>query len=543
MLKQKKLKRASLISFLLVFVMLFAFACDGGSGDSSDIDWENLPEINREEKVKLTIWSPLEQWAPDSSYDKNTIFQRAAEELNLELEFIHPAVGQETDQFNLMITEKELPDIIFCGNWYAGGVQTAIEHGVFVDLDPYIRKYAPDYLKRLSANADIIREATMDNGKLGAIYGFSEYEEWCYSGPIFNKKALDLIDEEPPKTIADWERVLGKFKNDLGMTHPFTIHPLGLQYLEQAIISAYGAASGFMLDKNGEVVYGPTTNGYIDYLNLIRSWYDKGYIAKSFTTDDWLKNVDNFKNMKAGVTFDNPQNAATLIGDYGVDWIDAPYPVLNEGDKLNVRLKLWYTQSNNGAWNTCGVVTNSCKNIARAVDFLNWGFTDEGVLAYNYGTEGVTYNMVDGKPQFTDYLFNNEITGTDIYTALYRFKCHNGIFVRQEKTANPIIAAHPENIAIMEKWTEDVDTTGHIPPITYTREEQTIIGLYFADIQQYVEENQMAFITGQTNDISSTAIAGYDSTFKANLKGMGIDDIVNVVKTALNRYYERIGKK
>ena len=532
-----------LLSMLLVFCFVLMTGC-GKGGQEEEIDWQTLPDIDRTEKVKLTIWSPLEQWAPDSTYDKNVIFQRAAEELNLELEFIHPSVGQEVDQFNLMITDtKNLPDIIFCGNWYSGGVQTGIEHGIYKNLDPYIRKYAPDYYNRLSANPDIMREATMDNGKLGAVYGFSEYEEWCYSGPIFNKKALDQIGEEVPETIADWDRVLGKFKTELGMTHAFAIHPLGLQYLEQAIISAYDAASGFIQDpETGEVLYGPATDGYIDYLNLIRSWYDKGYIAKSFTTDDWLTNVDHFKNGKTGVMFDNPQNAATLLGEYGKDWVDAPYPVLNEGDELTIRLKLWYVQSNNSAWNTCGVVTKNCKNVDRAVDFLNWGFTDEGIMAFNYGTEGVTYNMEDGKPVFTDYLFNNEITGTDIYTALYRFKCHNGIFVRQEKTANPIIQAHPENIAIMERWTENVSTESIIPPITYTRQEQTIIDMYFTDITTYVEENQMKFITGQSNDISSTATAGYDSVFKSNLIGMGIEDIIQVVDSALQRYNERVGK-
>ena len=541
---KKWLRRISvLLVSAAVSLSVFAACAPKNSGDD-DVDWTTLPDIDRSEKVTLTIWSPLEQWAPDSTYDKNVIYQRAAEELNLELEFIHPPVGQETDQFNLMIVEKDLPDIIFCGNWYPGGVQEGISHGIYRNVNDYLPKYAPDYYRRLTANPDILREATMDNGDIGAVWGFAEYEEWCYSGPIFNKKALDAIGEDAPVTIEDWDRVLGKFKNELGMNSAFAIHPLGLQYLEQAIISAYGAASGFIKDPaTGEVKYGPAENGYIDYLNLIRGWYDKGYIPTSFTTNDWLTNVDNFKAMQTGVMFDNPQNAAALIGEYGKDWIDAPYPVLNEGDKLQIRLKNWYVQSNNSAWNTCGVVTKSCENLDRALDFLNWGFTDEGIMAYNYGTEGVTYNMVDGEPVFTDYLFDNDITGTDIYSALYRFKCHNGIFVRQEKTANPLIQRYPENISIMERWTEQAGTDALLPPISYTRNEQHVIDLYFTDITQYVEEQQMKFITGQTNDISNTAVATYDSTFRANLTGMGIDDILGVVSSALERYNERTSEE
>ena len=139
---KKWLRRISvLLLSAAVSLSVFAACAPKNSGDD-DVDWTTLPDIDRSEKVTLTIWSPLEQWAPDSTYDKNVIYQRAAEELNLELEFIHPPVGQETDQFNLMIVEKDLPDIIFCGNWYPGGVQEGISHGIYRNVNDYLPKYA-----------------------------------------------------------------------------------------------------------------------------------------------------------------------------------------------------------------------------------------------------------------------------------------------------------------------------------------------------------------------------------------------------------------
>ena len=95
----------------------------------------------------------------------------------------------------------------------------------------------------------------------------------------------------------------------------------------------------------------------------------------------------------------------------------------------------------------------------------------------------------------------------------------------------------------MERWTEQAGTDALLPPISYTRNEQQVIDLYFTDITQYVEEQQMKFITGQTNDISNTAVATYDSTFRANLTGMGIDDILGVVSSALERYNERTSEE
>ena len=39
--------------------------------------------------------------------------------------------------------------------------------------------------------------------------------------------------------------------------------------------------------------------------------------------------------------------------------------------------------------------------------FWNWMFSDEGVMLYNYGIEGYTYTMVDGKA-----ILNPEITAS-----------------------------------------------------------------------------------------------------------------------------------
>ena len=526
-----------LLAVILAAISMFSLfsGCSRGGGQA------NLGEIDHDKQVELTIWVPLEPWASQATYDKNEPYQIIAEELNLKLTFRHPSIDLTSarEQFNTMMTDKTLPDIIMCGNWYNGGVAEGVRQGLFVDLSDYVEEYAPDYYRRVNANEAVKKEIVNDE-KYYAIYGFSETEELCYSGPIWNKKALERVGEEVPVTIADWERVLGKFKNQLGMRAPFGIHELGLQYSEQAIVSAYGAASGFMLDtETDKVVYGPELDGYIDYVNLIRKWKDLGYIAADFDTRDWATNVSDFQNMQQGVMFDNPANAAALLGEYNVDWVEGSYPVLNEGDELNLRLKLWMTQAFNGSNNSCAVITRDCQNVARALEFLNYGFTDEGILLFNYGTEGKTYEIDEqGNPKFiNDYFFDPSINGgVDLYNALYTFKNHNGVFVRQEQTANPSLQKYDFCIPIEERWTREVDSTASLPPLSYTRDEEQIITLYFIDINDYVVSQQVAFIFGQENDIGSGAVASYGNDMQKTLKAMGIDEILEVVQAAYERY-------
>jgi len=68
----------------------------------------------------------------------------------VKINFIHPPMGNETDQFNLMIASKKLPDIIEW-NWanYPGGPIKAVEDKVVISLNKYLDKYAPNYKKYL----------------------------------------------------------------------------------------------------------------------------------------------------------------------------------------------------------------------------------------------------------------------------------------------------------------------------------------------------------------------------------------------------------
>ncbi len=529
------MKKSRVAVLLLAFVMLFSVFA-GCKGQTEEVDFENLPDIDRTEKVKLTVWVPREAWAPSATYDLNDCYKEVEKILNIDLEFIHPTIGNEQESFGFMLLDKTLPDIIIPGTWYDGGPKYGIEHGLFVDIDPYVKKYAPDYYQLLQDRPDIQKEVVTDEGKIAAIYGIDKEEEYAYSGPIWNKHALDAIGEETaPLTLSDWERVLTALK-EKGYTAPMSLHAGGIQYLEHLILSAFGVDYEFFIDtETQKVKFGSLEQGYYDYLNLMRKWMDAGLIDPQFETRDWTGMVDNFKKNKTAVVFDNPANALALYGEYGVDWVDGPYPVQNEGDRLNIRLKNWYASAYNNSNNSVAVVSKSCKHIDRALDFLNYGFTEEGAMLYNFGIEGKSYTMVDGKPTFTDIYFQE---GTDIYEALYTYKVHNGVFERREKYANPTIEANPELKEIMIRWTENADATANFPPVSYTRDEQRILDMYLSDINILIGENIVAYISGKGNIIGSYP-ANANNNLTKQIKEMGIDDILAVAQRAYDRYVSR----
>lgn len=528
------LKRTGLL--IMCMLLVFTVSACGKRGNVDDIG--TLPDIDRTEKVTLSIWVPREGWAATSTYDQNDCYKKVAEVLNLDLNFIHPSIGSEFESFSTMILDKKLPDIIIPGTWYPGGSHYGVQHKIFKDINPYVEKYAPDYWRILQERSDIKKEVVDDNGKISAIYGFSEEEEYMYSGPIWNKRALTKLGEEVPETIADWERVLARCHDELNMEAPLALHPYAVQELENAIISAFNVDSDFYIDSvTGKVKFGPMEQGYLDYINLIKKWYDDGLISMDFTGATWELMITNFKNDNTAVLFDNPANAGTLYGEYKVDWEEGLIPVMHKGDKLTFRNKLWFAGNHNGTSNAAASISRDCKHVDRALDFLNYGFTKEGKLLYNYGTEGKTYNIdkETGKPVFTDIWFNSDEGST--MDLLYKFKVHNGVFIRDERYANPTVAKNPYMTEIMKRWTAQGTTESILPPITYTNDEQNMLTTYLTDIRTLVGEQRLKYIKGEVSLHGEKA--EMNSKFHTTLQSIGVDYCTKIVQQGYDRYLRR----
>ena len=67
----------------------------------------------------------------------------------VDIEFQHPASGQESEQFNLIVADGNFPDIMEWQwvNNYPGGPEKAIDDGVIIALNDVIDQYCPNLKK------------------------------------------------------------------------------------------------------------------------------------------------------------------------------------------------------------------------------------------------------------------------------------------------------------------------------------------------------------------------------------------------------------
>ena len=527
-----KLKKG--LALLCAFTLCLSVAAGCGDKNKGQIE-----DTNPDEKVTYDVWMPLEPWSVSSftnrDFGENEVIQEIEKKFNIEFNFTHPVTGSEIDQFSLMITGDDY-DLIFMPSWYAGGVESGIHDGAYLDLTEYVPEYMPNYYKVLEENADIKSLALTDSGKIGALYGVSLYEEWPYYGPLIKEKWLKDVGEEVPVTIADWERVLTKFKEQKGASAPFILDPTGYDYTAGTFLSAFGVGPAYYLD-GGEIKFGPYEDGFYEYLNLMRDWIKKGLIDPNFSEKSWDDMLAQITSTASGAMIQSPDTMSVYFENNGISWTAAPYPVLNEGDELHYRQKSFKVYD---GWMTAAAISPSCKNVERLMRAIDYGYSEEGATLFNYGIKDRAYTEdEEGNKQFTDLIYNNQYGLTPTQT-VWRYKVHNGLFIRDEHNANPILVANPQSMEARQSWA-DIKTDAVVPPLTYTRTENQDVSANMDAVNRYITTQVLSFLTGQDNDISGGADKITDpGKFRAGLNSRGLADTLEIVKAAYERYLGRV---
>lgn len=480
------------------------------------------------EGVTLKLWKPL-WWAGALSDEAdNLAWQTVQERLGVTLDIVSPTLGSEKEQFNLMMAGGDLPDIIYT-NWdgfdlYTGGLDKYVAENVLIHFEDMVEQYAPDYLYCIEnyVAPEEQKEFYTDSGYMCQFYAISPYEEYCYNGLMFRQDWMDQLGLERPETLDDVENALTLFKDELGAEYPLIMPVNGVDGLGGVFIAAYGIGPAFY-QEDGVVKYGPVQPGFKEYLAKMNDWYEKGLIDVDFAARD----EDAYKRMlttgQSGAIIHSPDTVGAWMSGI-TDMMGSYSPTINKGERVEYRLKTFACRPP-----YCAGITTECENVEAAMTFLNYGYTEEGWMLYNYGVEGLTYNMVDGVAVFTDLITNNPDYPSMLDTILL-YKHHIGPFLRFEHESNPTINA--ANQVTRKLWTESAGTSLNMPYVTMTADEGTEYTSIMTQVQTYLDSAVVNFIVG------NASLDTFDS-FVADLEQLGIQRVVEIQQAALERYNNR----
>jgi putative aldouronate transport system substrate-binding protein len=456
-----------------------------------------------------------------TSWDDNILFQHKEKVTGVKINFISPASGEEATAFNLMIASNDLPDMIKLeGDGYPGGPAKAVADGMFLRLNELIEKNAPAYTKVINSNPDFKRQVMTDDGLIWGMGMLETVRQPPFVGPTIRKDWLDDLGLSMPVTISDWHNVLTQFKQKKGAASPFVMSADGrLDFL----MWTYDIDTWFHRDNT--IVYGYTDPGYREYLTEMNKWYKEGLFHTDFVvpeTNTWLTNGAAGAYRQGFWMFSLDQNMIREK-DPKAYIVAAPLPIKDRNSITRIR---GLAPHNRGVET---VVTSACKDPDLAVKWLDWNYTDEGYMWCNWGEEGVSYTLVDGKPQYTPLMTNNP-EGFELTSLTRKYSMHDGSYVRDWAISYSTYSA--ESQATLEVWNGDASHLLTASLLSFTAEEGNTNATIMADINTYVDEMSLRFIRGEE------PLSNWES-YVRNVRNMGLDTVVRNYQAAYNRYLAR----
>ncbi|MBP1995766.1 extracellular solute-binding protein [Paenibacillus eucommiae] len=485
----------------------------------------------------LSYWVIMnkEESAIIKNYNEMGMYKQLEKLTGTKVQFQHPPSGFDTG-FNLaMIIASEHPPDVIETNWSSAQPDKAIKEGKIIRLNELIDQYAPNLSNLLKKKPDVKKLITSDEGNIYAFPTIADDPKLSiFNGLIVRKDWLDKLGLQPPKTIEDWENMLIAFRdkdpNGNGKQDEIPlIYNKESFFISYAFAGAYGITTDFYND-HGQIKYGPYEPRFKEYLALLHRWYQEGLIDQNYLTIDEKIIGTKVTQDRVG-SFDGW--LASDLGKYTrlmqaqnprFQLKGVVFPSLQPGGEVIAKVQDKFIGL--GA-----AITSTAKNPEQIAAWLDYGYSKEGHMLFNFGIEGESYTLVDGKPTFTDLVLNNP-NRLPVSQALTMYtRMGSSAPFEYSVEGYDQYNALPEQMEAKTNWLK-ADHKKLLPILYLSADEQIRESAIMSDLLKYQDEMMNKFIMG---------IEPLDNfeTYRSMLKKMGIEDELEIKQKAFERYLKK----
>jgi putative aldouronate transport system substrate-binding protein len=442
---------------------------------------------------------------------------------------VTPADQYNTTMQTRLAAAKGLPDLIRLPDdpiRYAKG-------GLIIPLDDLIGSYAPSILNLFRERPEVMKAMTAPDGAIYTLSAVVDARSMVnLNGLGMRKDWLETLNLEEPDTIDQWFDVLMAFKegdpNGNGKKDEIPVIAINVNGLYKLAWS-YGLhlalSDGWYPDEDGKIVYEWIEPRMKDWLQEMNKWYEAGLLDPDMGSQNRDKYTAKAIGDTAGaavsdMTMQFPQWNERMANDYpharweGIVPPEGPY-----GDRMMEREQ--------PTENIHYGITRDCKDPETVIKWLDYMFAsrDGQILMGNFGLEGLSYEMVDGEPQFTDFILKSEL-GSGIAQASLGV---NGSFPRilMKEMIEQRFLQYEGEVAQSRKATQHYVPS--FPRVLATKEETDIYAGIMADINTYKDEMIIRFIRGQE------PLENFEH-YAESIRGMGIEEAVAIKQAQYDRY-------
>ncbi|MFV0401735.1 MAG: extracellular solute-binding protein [Oscillospiraceae bacterium] len=525
--------------------------CSGGTGGSSAAadtgDGSTGGLISSDGTATLTF-ATAENNDPNNSYTKILpVWEELEKRTGVKVTF---EVADQNQYDEVMGTRLAagvgLPDIVRVPG---GNPLVYANTGLLIPLSALIDEHAPN-IKDLYDNKrpDVKSVLTAPDGEIYVIDSIVDARsEVNQMGIGVRKDWLAKLGLDEPSNMEDWYQMLKAFKtgdpNGNGKEDeiPLICMPTpnaktgGYTYGIYKFGTAYGlhlsVSDGWYADEDGKVAYEWIDPAMKDYLAEMHRWHSEGLLDVEFSTqtsDQWTAKAigDIAGGDVSSMTMQYPQwntRMQEMIPD--ARWESVLPAAAVDGTR--------YLERENPTEGIYYGITRDCKDPVMAIKWLDYMYASpEGqILLTNFGVEGLSYDMVDGKPQLKESILKDERGSGLAMEALGM----NGRFPRvlMKEMIEQRFFQYTDEVTQAKKTAEF-----YVPPFPVmlsTDEETTRFASVMADINTLRDEYILGFITGQKN------LDEFED-YVAKVESMGIAEAISIKQAQYDRYLEQSAK-
>ncbi len=498
----------------LMLTMLASCGTGGGETETAETSGGDSPYLITEEPTELTLFA-----ITDTRLDDTEVWQKIKELTNVSIKTVSSTSNSDADTaMNTMLMSGEIPDLVFSTTMKTYANEYGPD-GAFAPIDELISDETPNLQKQIERK-EIKSFITNYDGHMYYMCGVNP--DTVSQGWMIRQDWLDALGLEAPTNAEEFYEVLKAFK---------TQDPNGNgQADEIPYISRFGtvddldfifnATPEWAVDENGQVYYGPARPEFKTAYENIAKWYAEGLIDQEIYTRGAKSRDQLFGNNTAGVIHDWFGSTAQfndILAETVPGFRLVAFAPPNEGNIEYTRRDVAITQG-------VAIAANSEKKDV-AIKLLDFLFSEEGSRLMNFGIEGETYDLVDGKPIFKDFVVNGDKTAIQILTEMGACSLvYEQDFEYERQWLNEDAKAGSD------MYINNGYLTTRFPGLSYTDEEYKRFNEIMTNVDTFRSERCQQWVFG-SEDVSST----FDS-YLAELDRLGLQEATEIQQAAYDRY-------
>jgi putative aldouronate transport system substrate-binding protein len=481
------------------------------------------PYLISEKPIELGIH--LHFWDSQVFDDSWEVYQEAAKLTNVSLKGTAPkSASKSKEVFSLMLASGDIPDIVHYEN-RTELTKYGLE-GAFLDLAPLIDEHAPNLKKFLEDNEDVKKAISTLEGQIFVIpympdgsvaQGWHMRQDW-----------LDALKLEQPKTVDEYVEVLRAFRdkdpNGNGKADEVPYFNRDVKHGPYRPLIFWNASKDWRA-VGDKVVYGPMEPQFKTAMIELAKWYKDGLVDKEIftrgntsrdvlfgdnlggSTHDWFTSTINYNNsLKDQVPGFKITAIAPPAGTDGVQREETSRSIVN-----------------GTGWS----ISSDSKYAVEAIKYFDFWFTEKGRTMQNYGIEGKSFDMVDGKPTLRPEIFEGSFGSN-----LQKYGAFLEVGFHQDYAAE-LQAMNPDARSAVELYQNNEYPVKPFPRLNFTLEQQQVVSNLSGNIGAYVSEQMQKWMLG-AESVEDT----YDNFIKG-LKDLNFEELEKVYQAAYDAYMKQ----